>query len=53
MSPYAKTKGSQVRMLAYPAEGERLRHFTTTRSKWSVYRQPNKEVPKNQGIVRL
>ena len=32
MSPYAKTKGSRVRMLGYLAEGEYLRHFTTTRS---------------------
>ncbi len=27
--------------------------LTTTRSKRSVYRQPNKEVPKNQGIVSV
>jgi hypothetical protein len=26
----------------YSTEDERLRHFTTTRSKRSVYRQPNK-----------
>jgi hypothetical protein len=31
MSPYANTKGSRVRMLGYPAEGERLRHVATTR----------------------
>ena len=48
MSPYAKTKGSKVRMVGYPAEGERLRHFTTTRPKRPVYRQSNKEVPKNR-----
>jgi hypothetical protein len=50
MSPYATTKGSKVRMVGYPAEGERLRHFTTTRSKRSVYRQSNKEVPKTARI---
>ena len=48
---YAKTKGSRVRMLGYPLKGECLRHFTTAGSKRSLYRQPNKEVPKDQGIV--
>jgi len=53
MSLYANTKGSRVRVLGYPAEGERLRHVTTARSKRSMYRQPNKEVPTNQGIVSI
>ena len=53
MSPYAKTKGSRVRMLGYPAEAECLRHFTKARSKRSLYRQPNKEIHKDQGIVNI
>jgi len=32
MSPYAKTKGSRVRMLGYLAEGEHLRHFLQPRA---------------------
>jgi hypothetical protein len=27
LNPWVKTKGSRVRMLGYPAEGERLRHL--------------------------
>ena len=53
MSPYAKTKGSRVRMLGYLAEGECLRHFTTSRSKRALYRQPNKEISMDLGNVRI
>ena len=42
MSPYAKTMGSRGNFGGYSTEGERLRHFTTTRSKRSVYRQLDK-----------
>ena len=48
MIPYAKTKGSRFKCLGNPLKGERLRHFTTTRSERSVYRQPNKKFPRTR-----
>jgi hypothetical protein len=53
MSPYAKTKESRIRILGYPAEGERLRNFTTTGSKRSLYRTIQQRSSKDQGIVTL
>jgi hypothetical protein len=48
MNPWVKTSGSTVQIRSYSTEGKRLRHFTSARSKRSVYRQSNKEVPINE-----
>jgi len=38
MSPYAKPGVQEFKFGRYSTDDERLRHFTTTRSKRSVYR---------------